>query len=403
MLAALPLTADVAATVAFSDRTETRLRAPGDTGAGASLDLSTTPDARLVLASSRTSCTLAYTPQLTLWDVNEVGVQPTWLNAGSARVDWRSAHANLWLDEDASYGGMSFADLVLPQGTAGTPPRVDVMPTSQIIQYESTSTTLGSRAEVRRWELRSNVGYQVAGGADDAARQIMPLLKGPLAEAAVSRAASPVDHLATTVSGNETTFSSGPAIGLAEEDEGWKHRWSAVTTTDLTLGIGEGRVRTAPFAREFSRTNLVAEAILDQSILSAKDSVTLHAGARLGPVGEPPPRHRGRARPGHAPGEVDSRPVHRRHLRERAAVGAHGGTQRDHVAGRRAGSVLRGERRRHLRPRRARPLAEGQSTHRVDRDAGDDGNRRGEHRAGDRVRRGDAPCAHGASMTRRHD
>jgi hypothetical protein len=285
MLAALPLAADLAASMALSDRTETRVRQPGDAPAARSLDVTTEPEARVVLASPRTGCTLAYTPRLTLWDINDVGARPLWLNAGSARIDWRDGNTSLSLEQDASYGAMSFAALAFPPGPQGAPPRVDVIPSStQVIQFESSSTTLGSRVEGRRWEFHSTVGYQVSGGADAAARSIIPRQKGPLGEAVVTFATSPVDHLATTVTGSETTFSSDPEIVLAEGDEGWKHLWSASTDTELRLGASEARTRTSPSARSSWETHPVAEAGLEQRILTAEDRVTLRVGARLGPV-----------------------------------------------------------------------------------------------------------------------
>jgi hypothetical protein len=284
MLLALPLAADVAATLALSDRTETRLRNPGDAPTGPSLDVATTPEARLLLTSPRTGCTLVYNPRLTFWDINDVGARPIWLQSGSARADWRESNTSLSLEEDASYGAMSFAALAFAPGPDGTPPRVDVIPSPQIIQFESTSTTLGSRVARKRWEFRSTVGYELSGGADDAARSIIPLQRGPLAEAIVTFAMSPVDHLATTSTGSETTFSSGPEIVLVEGDQGWKHLWSAFTETDLTLGISEARVLASPFAGALTETDPVAEAVVEHRILTDQDRVTVRIGARLGPA-----------------------------------------------------------------------------------------------------------------------
>ncbi|HEY8087897.1 MAG TPA: hypothetical protein VIF09_08630, partial [Polyangiaceae bacterium] len=168
MLGQLPIAADVAATVDLSDRTETRLRQPGDFPPAASLDVSTVPEASCTLAVPRLGATLKYAPRLTLWDVNDGGGQATWLDAGTAHLEWRAAdRATLTLDEDASYGATSFAGLVLPTAPAGTPPRVDVIPAARILQLESTTTMLGSRLELRRWELRPEVGYRLTGGADD--------------------------------------------------------------------------------------------------------------------------------------------------------------------------------------------------------------------------------------------
>jgi hypothetical protein len=284
MWAALPVAADVAATVDLSDRTETRLREPGDLPTGPSVDVATVPEVRLGLAWPRSASVLTYAPRLTFWDINDVGIQPTWLNAGKAHVDWRADETTLTLDEDASYGATSFAGLIFPTGQEGTLPHVDVIPLPEIIQIESSTTTLGSHFALRRWDLRSEVGYQVSGGANDVARSILPLQRGPFADAVLSYATSPLDHVATTVTASETTFSSGPEIALAEADEGWKHAWSAVTETNVTLGVSEARVQMAPSALVLGQTNPVAEVILDERILTADDRVTLHLGARLGPV-----------------------------------------------------------------------------------------------------------------------
>jgi hypothetical protein len=285
MLSVLPLVADIAASLVLSDRTETRLRDPGDSPSGPSIDIATTPEARLSLASPRTALALAYTPRLTLWDVNDAGVRATWLHAGVARLDWHADNSTtMSLEQGGSYGALSFAALAFPPGSEGAAPRVDVVPSSQIIQFESSSTTLASRVEGRRWDLRSTVGYQVSGGADGAARLVVPLQMGPLAEAVVTSATSPVDHLATMAIGSETKFSSGPEIALVEGDERWKHMWSAFTETDLTLGVSEGRVRASALVPATNEFNPVAEVTLEQRVLSDQDRVTLRIDARLGPV-----------------------------------------------------------------------------------------------------------------------
>jgi hypothetical protein len=192
-MAASPF-ADVAASVALSDRTEARVRQPGDIPTEPSFDISTVPDARLTLAWPQVGFTLKYDPRLTFWDVAQSGARPTWLNEGSAHFDWHASPlVTLSLDEEASYGATSFAGLVFSPVPEGTLPRVDVIPSSQILVLESSTTTLGSHVTLRRWEFRSEVGYQLSGGADEAARAILPMQRGPLADAVVTYAASHVE------------------------------------------------------------------------------------------------------------------------------------------------------------------------------------------------------------------
>ena len=283
-MAAWPL-ADIAASVALSDRTETRLRQPGDIPTEPSLDVSTVPEARLALAWPQVACTLKYDPRLTFWDIDQVGGRPTWVDAGAGHLDWHpSPEVTLSLDQDASYGAMSFAGLVFNPVPEGTLPRVDVIPSSQILLFESSTTTLGSHITLRRWDFRSDVGYQLSGGADDVARAILPQQRGPLADAVLTYATSHVDHVATTLSASKTTFSSGPEIALAEADEGWEHAWSAFTKTTVTLGLSGDRDQGAPFVPVVRGTDPVAEVVLEQRVLSREDRVTFRAGARLGPV-----------------------------------------------------------------------------------------------------------------------
>ena len=280
-----PVTADIAASLAVSDRTEARLRDPGDYPAGPSVDLATVPEAHLLLAAPRVGTTLAYTPRLSLFDVNDVGARPTLLDAGSLRLTWRpDDQVTLTLDEDASYGGMNFAALSFAPGPDGLPPRVDAVPAPRTIWFDSTSTTLGSRVKLRRWEFHTALTYQLSGGADASARTVIPLQRGPQAEAGLAHDVSPVDQFVTTLSGAQASFSSGPEIELAEVDESWKHRFSPVAEMDFTLGGSEANVRPAPVAGSFRETNPVAEAIWEQRLLTADDRFTFRVGARLGPV-----------------------------------------------------------------------------------------------------------------------
>jgi hypothetical protein len=284
MMIALALAAAMAGEFTLSDRSEVRLRLPGINPPGASLDLETAPEARLVLGSRRVECGLAYTPRLTLWDVNVVGVDPAVLHGGEARAGWHDRRIRLTLDETASYGQMNFAALTPTSGPQGAPQRVDVIPTARVLNYESSTTTLTSRIALPRWVLGSAIGYQLSGGADADARAVLPLQYGPLGELTATRSLSRLDDSITTLSGSESTFSSGPELVLVEADEGWRHAWTRTTETRLTLGASEARTRASPAAPHSFETDPVAEADLRQRFLAEEDRVDAQGSVRLGPV-----------------------------------------------------------------------------------------------------------------------
>jgi hypothetical protein len=284
--AALLLAADLVGTLAVSDRTELRLRAPGTAPgpAAASFDLETVPTARLMLASPRWQYALTYAPRLTLWDVNAGGVRPTALHDGAARIEWRSLAARLSLAETGSYGGVDLAAFALTPGADGAAQHVDLVPAPQIIQFASSTTTLASRLTLGRWLVATSVGYQLSGGADAEARAVLPFQIGPFGELSASYAASRRDHVITTLTASEELFSSGPESLLMELDEGWRHALTRTTDVTLTLGASESRARMSALAAHDFETHPVAEAVLEQRNPRPEGQVDLRLDVRLGPV-----------------------------------------------------------------------------------------------------------------------
>jgi hypothetical protein len=238
----------------------------------------------LTLASRRWQYALTYAPRLTLWDVNAAGVRPTALHEGAASIEWRSLAARLSLHETGSYGSVDLAAFALTPGPEGAPPRVDLVPAPQIIQFASSTTTLASRLTFPRWLVGASVGYQVSGGADAVARTVLPFQSGPFGELSASYAASRRDHVITTLTTSEASFSSGPESLLMEVDEGWRRSLSRVTDLTLTLGASEAGARTSAFAARGFETHPVAEAVLEQRHARPEGHVDVRFGVRLGPV-----------------------------------------------------------------------------------------------------------------------
>jgi hypothetical protein len=248
------------------------------------MDLETAPEARLSLASHRLVYTLAFLPRLTFWDLAATGFHPVLLAAGSARVEWRGRRTRTWLEETASYGGMSFASFAATPGPDGVPPRVDAIPSARIIAFESTRTTLGARSELGRYVVSTAVGYQRSGGADADARTVLPSQQGPFGEARLDVPLSRQDHAETSVVGSEAAFSSGPEDLIVEVAETHRRLWRRTTETRFTLGVSEARVRTSALSPHTTETHPVAEAVLEEHDRLAGGRFDVRASVRLGPM-----------------------------------------------------------------------------------------------------------------------
>ncbi len=303
MLVAAWLTfAALAGTLEVSDRTEFRLRYPGLVSGAGSLDLETDPDVQLTLASRRTVLLLEYNPQLVSWDMNFVGLEPVYLNRGTARAGWHDEHLRLSLNETASYGVQNYASLVLPAGTAGSPPPVALFPPATTFLYEGSVTTLEAKWTSRRWTLEGAAAYQLAGGATSTAREILPLQSGPLATLEGDYSMTRLDHLITAAAASyaalefapSSTFSpAGVQVGLVEVDEAWRHGWSRTLSSLLrggaseaaTQGVSDTGIPESPPAH--FETDPVAEASLRYDLSSRSSTGDVTLACKLAPTINP--------------------------------------------------------------------------------------------------------------------
>lgn len=284
MFAALPIALGLAGTLALSDRSEVRLRMPGTTDTGASLDLETTPEARLMLSSRRMRYTLAYGPTGTLWDVGRSSLRATLMHEGTGRVAWFAPRTRLSLEETARYGSVDFSSAALAPTQPGQPPRLDVIPAPQVINFGSSQTTLASHLELQRWTLESSVGYQLSGGTTEQARAALPFQKGGFGRLQGEYTVTHRDFAATTFDASETSFSSGPEATLTQLSERWRHLLSRVTSGELTLGASLSRVRVSSMASYRFEGHPVAEAALDQRLAAGTGRLALRFSVGLSPI-----------------------------------------------------------------------------------------------------------------------
>ncbi len=284
MLSTLLAAAAVSGALDLSDRTELRLRDPGSLADTVSFDIATAPRAELTLSSRRTTLRLSYVPEVTLWDLNVAPSPPVLMQQASALGEWRHKLGRLSLEQSGSYGDVNYASLTFVPGPAGAPPRVDVVPASQVIHYMSSTSVLSTDLNLRRWRLGLRGGYQVLGGADTEARAILPLQSGPFGEGLADFALSRRADLRTTLSAAELSFSNGPESVLVTAREGWHHAWSRTTRTELTAGVTEARSRPDDRSTNRYQTFPVGELALEQSHLTAGDRVVVRVGAGVSPT-----------------------------------------------------------------------------------------------------------------------
>ena len=287
MLTALAIPLDLAGAVTLSDRTEIRARAPGTYGP-ASVDVETVINGRLTLRSRRLRLTLGYSPRLTIWDANTATAQPTLFHTGVARAEWFGRGTQVSLEEAGSYGGTNLAASSPSPGPEGQPPRPDLLPSSQVVQLASSTTTLAAGLKPRRWTIVARAGYQIWGGADAEARRRLPLLVGPFGEASAAYALSRADYAVAKLTASETTVSSGPESVLVDASLSYRRRWSRITDgslptaeTWLTAGVSGGRMAVAPLASPSFAPYPVAEVGLERRPVA---STRVIASARLGPL-----------------------------------------------------------------------------------------------------------------------
>ncbi len=169
-------------------------------------------------------------------------------------------------------------------GVEGAPPRIDAVPVSQVIQYESSTSTLGMRLTLRRCTFDWLVGFQLSGGADAEARAILPMETGPFAEGTLSIEASRRTHFVTKGTGAEATFSSGPESVLVQGTEAWRYAWSRSIDTELAVGAAAVHEREGANLRTKHLTYPVAEAMLEKRWGRHDNGVTLRFTARISPI-----------------------------------------------------------------------------------------------------------------------
>lgn len=274
--------ADVAGTLTVSDRSEVRLRLyQGETQPG--VDTVNAPGVRLDMAGERVSYSLAYSPSLTLVDM-ELGLDPLVFQTVSAGMSWLVArHFRLSLGEDASYGLQNYTFLTptaAPTAVPGAPPPTTPTPALQLLPGAETLLYGSSRSSAtmqlqaaRHLQIALLPSYFVGGGLDVASRDEIPRQNTPRLELDVTGILDRRDSLTTTVAATDTAFTSRPCDPTTGGDP-------TIASLELT-----------PNARCKPHNDLLEASEIWRGRLTRVDDLALFAGAtgahvRLDPGGD---------------------------------------------------------------------------------------------------------------------
>jgi hypothetical protein len=154
------------------------------------------------------------------------------------------------------------------------------------LQESSSSLELDLLA-TRRLRLLASAAWNVSGGANAEAMQVLPLSRGPQARAAVEWAATRIDTLRLETAGYDTRYSNGNRVSVASVLAGWRTAIFRGSELALAAGAGVGRASHPPGTALLPESTLpYAVATADARFAPARD-FALALGAGLEPSGDP--------------------------------------------------------------------------------------------------------------------
>ncbi len=239
LIAQVVLAAALPATYEVGLRTEVRGAAEG------SGDLQLNPTLSFTAPIRSLTLTASYLPRiLALEPASRGGV--TVLHRGALLGEWR-IHSNtrLFLDQQVAYGTNAFSLLVAAaEGSTLTLNRLNELPP---LLYFSEATLLGIDQPLsRKLRLTATAAYGISGGADDVARSLLPLQRGPRTGLTLAWLIHPRDTISAVIRYSAfyfdptSGFSTGARAYLLDTNAAWRHRF---TRYELELGLGVAGAR----------------------------------------------------------------------------------------------------------------------------------------------------------------
>jgi hypothetical protein len=201
-------------------------------------DAQLNPVLSLRLPFGQFSLLTSYTPRILLF---EPGIPQTvsLLHNGRIAGELRLSKAGrLILEQLLSYGWNSFSYLML--AAENVAPSFDRLATIQTpFLYFGESTTLGiEQALSSHVALGITAGYSIGGGADSAARQIVPITHSPRASLRLAWKVGTRDYFLTEWIGYAAFYSSVQRSYVLDGSVGWRHEFSKDADFDVLIGAG---------------------------------------------------------------------------------------------------------------------------------------------------------------------
>lgn len=320
------LLADTVATVVVADHAEVRSRVVQGSDPG--FDLTTTPSGRFEVRGRAVGFSASYEPRLTLSNLQQKGfATPEALQGWSMGMGWRTRTVVVALRQAGSYGDQNYTYLVQPTALPGQaiPPPQLLPGQAGSLRFGSSHTALTTVAAVgRRGLLAMTSSVYVGGGADELAKELIPLQLTPREDVMFEYRLTRRDRLQTTVGAQAATFftrvcdlttgGARPAfVPSTNKREEYRSRWVGVCRSDaeqgdfaetwrrtlgrrteLALTAGGAIVRSyvegegvQVFAIAPSRTRfypVVGAELVHRLALARPDASRFEASARLAPV-----------------------------------------------------------------------------------------------------------------------
>jgi hypothetical protein len=334
------LFAAATATIDLSDRTDVRLR--WSQGQAPALDIGNAPLLDLVIRDHRWTGVVVYSPSIFVQNVAPPPADPVFLNNLSLVSSWQEHNVHIAISEDGTFGEESTAYLglqgvqngtggigtgtttgtgtetgtgtgtgtgMMQAGTGTNNNQLNLLPqNARTILFASSRSTLLTNLQFGKyWLLSLDVGYYIYGGLDDSARQVLPLQRGPFADASVAYTVDVRDRVTANASVSRVEFEQGPCLALelanpttpmgtlpncAPDDmiavatAGWSHSLSRLSTASISIGASAVRSRLNLNPNESYETHVYPAGTLTYQYHVGIDRrpVTLRFDAQLAPT-----------------------------------------------------------------------------------------------------------------------